>query len=55
MFCLYGMEYGRNFLYGMEYGRNFLGMEWKMERKKIVGMEHGKIVFHSITCPAGAY
>ena len=38
------MEYGRNFLYGMEYGRNFLGMEWK----KIVGMEYGKIVFHSI-------
>ena len=25
------------------------GMEWKMEQKKIVTMEYGKIVFHSIS------
>ena len=36
------MEYGmEDFWYGME-------MEWK----KIASMEYGKIVFHSIPCPA---
>ena len=36
------MEYVReDFRYGME-------MEWK----KIASMEYGKIVFHSIPCPA---
>ena len=37
MFCLYGMEYGRNFLYGME-----------DVMEKNCRMEYGKIVFHSI-------
>ena len=38
------MEYGRKFQYGME--DFWYGME--MEWKKIVSMEYGKIVFHSI-------
>ena len=28
--------------------KKFLGTEWKMEWKKIVGMDYGKIVLHSI-------
>ena len=42
--------------FGMEWNmeENF-SMEWKifgMEWKKIASMEYGKIVFHSILCPA---
>ena len=38
----------------MEYGKN-LTVKWKifgMEWKKFCSMEYGKIVFHSIACPA---
>ena len=40
-----------------EKGQLFINMEWNMEKKfdmewnKKVGMEYGKIVFHSIRCP----
>ena len=46
------MEYERKFLYGMEYGMEDFWYGMEMEWKKIANMEYGKIVFHSIPCPA---
>ena len=49
------MEWNMEENFSMEWNmeENF-SMEWKifgMEWKKIVSMEYGKIVFHSIPCP----
>ena len=46
----YGMEYGRKFQCRVEYE-----MEDFIEWKKITSMDKGKIVFHSIPCPASLY
>ena len=52
----FSMEWKMEENFSMEWNmeENF-NMEWKifgMEWKKIASMENGKIVFHSIPCPA---
>ena len=52
----FSMEWNMEENFSMEWNGRFLvwiGME--MEWKKISSMEYGKIVFHSIPCPAINY